>query len=110
MAERDEQLKKEEQGKKQKEEEEQQKQEKEKMRDNERRKQARPQHIAQLKKLNLTTAPIRQIKTIMQEMGIGTQGCIERGDLVERLMDCCPELRLSQKQPQRASTEGIPII
>ena len=106
MTDRDSQLKTQEQGK---EEEEHKKQDRQKMLDNERRKQAaRPQHIAQLKKLDLKTAPIRQIKTIMQEMGIDMRGCIERGELVERLMDCCPELRLSQKQPQRApvSAEG----
>ena len=104
MAERDEQTKKEVEEKKHKEEEEQQKVEQKKMRANELRKQARPQHIAQLKRLNLKTAPIKEIKGIMHEMAIGTQDCFERGDLVKKLMDNCPELRLSQEEPERVAS------
>lgn len=55
----------------------------------------RPQHLEELRKMNLDSAPAKDIKNIMEKMHISTVGCINRSDLKEKLMQSVPELKFS---------------
>ena len=63
---------------------------------NDKRREERPQHLNELFKLNLDSAPIRELKAIMEKMGISPRGCIDRKDLKAKLHANVPELRLRQ--------------
>lgn len=106
MAEKEEEFKKKEEEKKRNEEKEEQEKDLKLRLANEKRRQERPEHLSELFKINLDSAPIRELKGIMEKMGIPSLGCIDRKDLKEKLHANVPELRLRQGI-QELQTNGI---
>ena len=105
MSEKEEEFKKKEEEKKKHEEREEQEKDKKRRLANDRLRQERPQHLDELFKLNLDTAPIKELKKIMEKMGISPRGCLDRHDLKEKLHANVPELRLrATGQEQQANS------
>ena len=109
MAEKEEEFKKMEEEKKRSEEREEQEKDMKRRLANDKRREERPQHLSELFKLNLDTAPIRELKAIMEKMGISPRGCIDRKDLKEKLHANVPELRLRQGMKE-SQTNGKTIV
>lgn len=95
MAEKEEAFKKIDEEKKKKEEQQEQEKDQKLRLANERLRQERPQHLEELRKMDLDHAPIRELKSIMERMGISPVGCLSRKDLKEKLLENVPELRLT---------------
>lgn len=96
MAVKEEEVKKKDEEKKQQEEKEELEKDHKLRLANERLRQERPQRLEELMKMDLDSAPIRELKNIMEKMRISSLGCLNRKDLKERLLDNVPELRLKQ--------------
>ena len=103
MAEKEEEFKKMEEEKKRSEERKEQEKDMKRRFANDKRREERPQHLSELFKLNLDSAPIRELKAIMEKMGISPRGCIDRKDLKEKLHANVPELRLRQGMKESQS-------
>lgn len=99
MAEKEEEFKKKDDEKKKKEEKDEQERDQKLRLANERLRLERPQRLEELQKMDLDSAPIRELKSIMEKMGISSRGCLNRKDLKEKLMENVPELRLSGTSP-----------
>ena len=95
MAEKEETFKKKDEEKRKKEEQEEQEKDQKLRLANERLRQERPQRLEELRKMDLDHAPIRELKSIMEKMGISSVGCLSRKDLKEKLLENVPELRLT---------------
>lgn len=104
MAEREDKTKKEEAEKKKQEEEEQRKRDQKRMRSAEIRRENRPQNLEDLMKLDLDTAPIKEIKAIMIKMGISPHDCFERADLKKKLIENVPELKFEMERKQSSAS------
>lgn len=104
MAEREDKTKKEEAEKKKQAEDEQRKRHQQQMRSAEIRRENRPQNLEELMKLDLDSAPIREIKAIMVKMGISPHDCFERADLKKKLIDNVPELKFELERKQSSSS------
>ena len=104
MAEREDKTKKEEAEKKKHEEEEERKRHQKQMRTAEIRRENRPQNLEELMRLDLDTAPIRDIKAIMIKMGISPHDCFERADLKKKLVDNVPELKFELERKQSSAS------
>jgi flagellar biosynthesis GTPase FlhF len=102
MAEKEEAFKKRDEEKKRKEELEEQEKDKKLRLANEKLRKERPQHLEELLRMDLESAPARELKGIMEKMGISSLGCLSKKDLKEKLMDGVPELRF------RVSNESSP--
>ena len=96
MSEKEEEFKKKDEEKKRKEEQEELDKDKKLRLAREKLQELRPQHLEELRQINLDKAPIRELKGIMEKMGITSRGCISRKDLKEKLLENVPELRLQQ--------------
>lgn len=107
MSEKEEEFKKKEEEKKKNEEREEQEKDKKLRLANERLHQERPQHLEELFKLNLDSAPIKELKKMMEKMGISPRGCLDRQDLKEKLHANVPELHL-KKTGQEQETKSTP--
>ena len=103
MAEKEEEFRKKEEEKRKKEEEENKKDQKRRQ-TLERIRLERPQHVEELLKMDLDSASIRDIKSIMVKMGVSTHDCFERADLKQKLMDNVPELRINTISSSRNSS------
>lgn len=110
VAEKEEEMKKLEQEKKMKEEQQEQEKDRKRRLNNEKLRQERPQHLEELFKMDLDSATNKQLKAIMQKMGISFLGCLDRKDLKDKLMESVPELRLRQpdSQPKSSSPSNTP--
>lgn len=64
----------------------------------------RPQHLEELRKMNLDSAPAKDIKNIMEKMHISTVGCINRSDLKEKLVRSVPELKFTSATTTTTTT------
>lgn len=104
MAEKEDRTKKEEAEKKKQEEEAQRKRHQQQMRSAEIRRENRPQNLEELMRLDLDSAPIREIKAIMVKMGISPHDCFERADLKKKLIDNVPELKFEIERKQSSSS------
>lgn len=96
MSEKEEEFKKKDEEKKRKEEQEELDKDKKLRLAREKLQELRPEHLKELQQMNLDKAPIRELKGIMEKMGISPRGCISRKDLKEKLLENVPELRLQQ--------------
>ena len=102
MAEKEEEFKKKDEEKKEREEKEERERDQKLRAATERLRQERPKHLEELRKMNLDTSPIKELKGIMEKMCISSRGCISRKDLKEKLLESVPELRLEQlKSPDQ---------
>ena len=94
LKEREEELKKKEDERARKEkEEEQEKDAKQRLLREQLRKQ-REEHKEELFKMDLDSSSVRELKVIMEKMGISSRGCLSKADLKEKLFDQVPELRI----------------
>ena len=91
--------------KKRKEEEEQQKLEQKRMRASEIRREARPQHLEELMRMDLDKSSSKELKQIMLNMGIATHDCFEKSDLKKKLIDNVPELRMEMERRKSSSSQ-----
>ena len=66
----------------------------------------RPQHVQELLTLDLSKAPIREIKSLMEKMHISHVGCTSRQDLTTQLVQQVPELRL-KREKEAAKLEAV---
>ena len=58
--------------------------------------------------MNLDSAPIRDVKAIMINLGISPHGCFERSDLKKKLIANVPELRIQiERRASAASTASV---
>ncbi len=71
----------------------------------EKRREDRPKHLRELLKMDLDTAPARDLKATMIKMGIPLRGCVEKADLKKKLIESVPELRMEVER--RASEASI---
>lgn len=106
MAEKEEAFKKKDEEKKRKEEEEEQERDQKLRLSNERLRQERPQRLEELLKMDLDSAPIKELKSIMEKMAISPRGCLNRKDLKEKLVDSVPELRLKAPSGSSPTASG----
>lgn len=112
MAEKEEAFKKKDEEKKRQEEKEEQDRDIKLRLANERLRQERPHRLEELLKMDLDSAPIRELKNIMEKMGISPRGCLNRKDLQEKLLESVPELRLKQQSessPNSPSNERLSL-
>lgn len=70
----------------------------------EQRRKDRPQHLQELLKMDLDTAPVRDLRAIMIKMGIPYHDCVEKSDMKERLIDRVPELRMEIERKASAAS------
>ena len=59
----------------------------------------RPEYVSQLLSMDLKKAPIRDILCIMGKLGVSSTGLLERSDLIDKLKQCVPELRMKLDNP-----------
>ena len=104
LAEKEEKTRKDEEEKKKQEEEEQRKIDDKRKRTTEMRREARPQHLEELLKMDLNSASVRDIKAIMIKMGISPHDCFERADLKKKLKENVPELRIALERQQSSAS------
>ena len=65
---------------------------------------SRPQVLEELMKMDLDTAPIKEIKDKMGKLGISYVGLIERSELVDKLLENFPELQMKMASKQGGAT------
>lgn len=106
MAEKEEQFKMKDEERKKQEEKDGQERDQKLRAANERLRQERPQHLEELLKMDLDSAPNRELKNIMEKMAISSRGCLNRKDLKERLLESVPELRLKQPSSPISPSKG----
>ena len=108
MAEKEEELRKKDEEKKRKEEEEEAEKDKKLRLENERLRKERPKYLEELLKMDLDSASIKNLKTMMEKMHVSHRGCLDRKDLKERLYENVPELRLGKPTapPRNRSASG----
>ena len=88
---------------KRKREEEERQEEEQKRLENE-LKEKRARGINKLKAMDLESAPVKEIKSIMQDMEISVVGLLDRSDYLDRLYKRVPELRPSNRSHTSNST------
>ena len=104
MAEREDRTKKEEAEKKKEEEDKEKKRHQQRIRTAEIRRENRPQNLEELLRMDLDSAPIRDIKAIMIKMGVSPHDCFERADLKKKLIDNVPELKFEMQRKNSSSS------
>ena len=92
--------------KKRQEEEEEKRRDEKRKRNAEYRKETRPQHLDELLRMDLDSAPIRDIKGIMIKMGISPHDCLERSDMKKKLRENVPELRMRTESVTSMSSQS----
>ena len=100
LAEKEEKARKEVEEKKRQEEEEEKRRDEKRKRNAEYRRETRPHHLEELLKMDLDTAPIRDIKAIMIKMGISPHDCLERSDMKRKVRENVPELRMTMEKSE----------
>ena len=63
----------------------------------------RERNISKLKEMDLESAPVREMKALMNEMGVSTAGLLNRADYLERLYSTFPFLKRRRNESGSSS-------
>ena len=55
---------------------------------------------------NLKSLPIKTLKQILEQKGISSAGCVEKGDLIQKIL----QNKHVQKQPAHTAHKGLLIV
>lgn len=66
----------------------------------------RARNIGKLKEMDLENAPVKEMKTLMSEMGISTAGLLNRADYLERLYTTIPSLKRKRNESESSSVSS----
>lgn len=102
LKEQEEELKKKEEERRKKEEEEKQERNQQRLFANKKLQEQREKHMDELLRMNLESASARELKDIMEKMGVSDRGCLSKADLREKLINSIPELKFRKSAQSRS--------